>query len=218
VLGLANSGWFNLWVGLNDVSRKDNRQEIVLDELATFERSAPGLVERNRIVREKTLALLRERGIVSVLKAQLGRQYFRLLDRDSFLTDQLPGGATWPEGRGYRSPPAPLVALLRALSYALHALVLAGAAAGIVLLTPRAPRALQLALAFLAYNAALFLLLHVKTRYRVQLLPFLYVFAAWLASEWRGGRLFAGPPLARKVGAALAAALALFLAFGGAWL
>lgn len=217
VLGIANSGWFNVWVGLNDVSRKDHRQEIVRDELAAFEASAQSLAERNRIVREKSLALVRERGIAAVLQAQLGRQYFRLLDRDSFLTDQLPGGATWPEGRGYRSPPAPLVALLRALSYALHALVLAGAAAGIVLLAPRAPRALQLALVFLAYNAALFLLLHVKTRYRVQLLPFLYVFAAWFASEWRQGRL-ADRPRARLAGATIAAAAALFLAFGGAWL
>jgi hypothetical protein len=68
-------------------------------------------------------------------------------------------------------------------------------------------------------RAALFLFLHVKSRYRIAFLPVLYLqagaFVAWWL-EWRGSG--AGPSRAAWTVAGGAAALALFLAFGGPFL
>jgi hypothetical protein len=215
---LADSSRFNLWVGLNDRSRKDLVDEVVGREYQHYLRSGETAAARTEVLDAKIRGLVRDRGWPALLWAQIRRQYFRLLDKDSFVTDQLPGGAIARQGFGYRDPPPALAAALRGWSYALYAAVLLAAALGLAAAPPRTwwHRVL---LAFLAYNAAVFLFLHVKSRYRIAFLPVLYLqagaFAAWWPERRRPGVM---PSRAAWTAAATAAALALFLAFGGPWL
>lgn len=206
---IADSSRFNLWVGLNDRSRRNLVGEIVGDEYLRYRESGRTLAERNAVLDGKLQGLLRERGLVELFLAQLRRQYFRLFDKDSFLTDQLPGGAIAAQGYGYAGTPAALQTLLRSWSYLAYALTLAAAGLGLFGLGLRGHPGLSAALAFLAYNLLLFLGLHVKTRYRLQFLPVL--------------ELLAGAALAGAVGYSrtrlalglLAALVLLGLAFAG---
>jgi hypothetical protein len=215
---IADSSRFNLWVGLNDRSRKDMVDEVVGDEYQRYLKSGETAAARAQVLDARIRGLVRERGVSEILRAQLGRQYFRLLDKDSFLTDQLPGGAIARLGYGYRGAPPAAAALLRAWSYALFAAVLVGAALGFAAAPPRGPWHRVLA-AFLAYKAAVFLLLHVKSRYRVAFLPVLYLQAGAIAGWCLAGRASrASPSRAAWAAAGAAAALALFLAFAGPFL
>ena len=212
---LADSSRFNLWVGLNDRSRKDIVDEVVGDEYQRYLASGATAAERAHVLDERIRGLVRERGWPSLLRAQLSRQYFRLLDKDSFFTDQLPGGAIARLGYGYRGTPESMAAALRGWSYALYGAILAAAALGLAVAPPRT-RWHGVLLAFLAYNAAVFLLLHVKSRYRLAFLPVLDVqagaFAGWCMAP-RGSR--SSPSPAAWAAAGAAAATALFLAFAG---
>jgi hypothetical protein len=152
-------------------------------------------------------------GVVRVLADQLGRQYFRFFDKDSFLTGQLPGGAIYRMGSGYREPPGAVSWLVRVLSYGAYAALLVGAVFGLALLGMRSRPWIGIVWSFLAYNLLLVLFLHVKTRYRVQLLPFAFFLSAYTLSN-----LTALPGAARvsnrALGSAAAGALVLlFLAF-----
>ncbi|HEV8239007.1 MAG TPA: glycosyltransferase family 39 protein [Thermoanaerobaculia bacterium] len=212
---VADSSAFNAWVGLNDRSRRNFVDEIVGDELGVYLQSAPDPATRAAIAREKIRRLVKERGVAGVLRAQLSRQYFRLFDRDSFLTDQLPGGAiaARPDGYGFAAPSAWLGAALRGWSLALYATLLVAAALGIATVPAENRRWLAVAVLFLAYNLALFLVLHVKTRYRVPMMPVVDLFAAATVAWWWTRRPRRGAA-AWAMGAALAALL-LFVAFGG---
>lgn len=212
----ASSARFNLWVGLNDQSRKSHEQPIVYDEYTTYLASAETTAERDRILVEKTRALIADEGWLSVLRGQLGRQYFRLFDKDSFLTEQLPGGTLHGHYRGYRATPSPLAGALRIANSVVYAALLALATWGIAASRPGSSRWLQLILAFLAYNLAIFLVLHVKSRYRLQLVPFLFLFAG-LGLDRLTGEGWTLPP-GRAWAALGAGALLLFLAFGGPFL
>ena len=197
---VADSALFNLWVGLNDRAPRNFQDEIVGQELLRWRASAATFHERNALLAGRVEALVRERGPARLLGDQLGRQYYRLFGAPSFLDDQLPGGAIAAQGYGYVGPPAWAAGLLRLWSQAHYALLLAAAAFGVWLLPwrRRDTRAtseaddgaiengrawLLVAAAFIAYNLALLLFLHVKTRYRVPLLPFfdLAAAAAWVA-------------------------------------
>src|SRR4029079_13817185 len=212
---VADSSAFNTWVGLNDRSRRNFVDEIVGDELNVYVKSAPAPAARAAIARAKIRRLLEERGVGSVLHAQLARQYFRLFDRDSFLADQLPGGAiaARPDGYGFAAPPAWLAATLRGWGWAIYAAVRVGAGLGVATVPLANRRWIAVAVLFVAYNLALFLVLHVKTRYRVPLMPVLDLFAAATAVWWWTRRPRGGGA-AWAAGAALAA-LPLLLAFGG---
>ncbi len=221
---VADSSAFNLWVGLNDRARKSLADPMVAPgEWRTYKKSAPTFPERRQILWRKIRDLASERGIPSLLGGQLGRQYFRLFDKDSFFTDQLPGGVIVGHGGGYRDPPPAIAAVLRGATHALYAAILVGAVAGMVVRPPKGNPWLWVGLAFLAYNLAIFLLLHVKSRYRVQLLPFLFLYCGW-AAAWAAARLGLDPGEAElwqgETGrrawlvAAPAALLLLFLAFG----
>jgi hypothetical protein len=213
VLAIADSSRFNLWVGLNDRSRRGLEEPIAGGEYETYLASAADHRGRDRILDARIRDLVSERGWLGVLRDQLSRQYFRLFDKDSFLTDQLPGGGFAARGRGYMDVPRPLAAVLRWASYGLYALILAGAAFGIARTSPKARPWAWMVLAFLGYNLAIFLLLHVKSRYRVQFLPFLMVYACCALDAWR-----TRAPRFQTVAGAFGAVLLLFLAFGGAML
>ena len=66
----------------------------------------------------------------------------------------------------------------------------------------------------MGYVLAISLVVHVKTRYRVQLLPVFYLSSALILAIPGGLPAAAAPRLA----AAVCAAVLLLLAFGGAWL
>jgi len=212
---VADSSRFNLWVGLNDRSRKDLVDEVVGREYQKYLRSGETFRERARVLDGQVDALVRERGVLPILRVQLSRQYFRLLDKDSFVTDQLPGGAIARQGYGYRGTPAVLAALLRAWSYGLYALVLVAATLGVAVDPPRGRAWRWVLLSFVAYNLAAFLVLHVKSRYRIAFLPVLDLQAGALAAWWAaGGTRARVGPLALGMALALAA-VALLMAFAG---
>jgi hypothetical protein len=218
VATIADSSLFNAWVGLNDRSRRNFVDEIVGDELGVYLRSSADPRVRDALVRGKIERMVAVRGVVAVLRAQLARQYFRLFHRDSFFTEQLPGGGITAQGWGYVSPPAWLVATLRVWAVGLYAAVLLAAALAFAVRpaqgSSRIDR-LQVAVGclFLAYNLALFLVLHVMSRYRVQFLPVLYV-AAGVTAAGLTGRRMPRPAAAWALGGTVAALL-LFLAFSG---
>lgn len=213
---LANSSTFNLWVGLNDQSRQSHVFSIAWREHQAFTQSAPDPAGRDAVLRAKIAALVQAEGVPRLILRQLGRQYFRLFEKDSYFTDQLPEGSLQAEGQGYRGVSAAMARPLRHLAWACHLLVLGLAGFGLVLAPPRWERPFSLLLpAFLLYNLALFLGLHVKSRYLVQLLPFLILAAVSGAHTWLGSEKI---PRRRLWTGAVVTALLLFCATAGPWL
>ena len=220
---VSDSLAFNLWVGLNDRSRKDFVDIVVAKEYRAYNASAPTFPERNAILWAKIKDFAKEHGTLEILRRQLGRQPFRLLDKDSFLTDMLPGGAIAVLGYGYRQTPSSVSQGLRGSSYLMYAAILIGTAAGMAVCPPRRRRWLIILLVFFAYNLAIFLLLHVKSRYRIQLLPVLFLYSG-CAAAWTAYRLGFNPAEAELWSAATghrawclslsAAMVLLLLAFG----
>lgn len=230
---IADSSIYNLWVGLTDRWRSDYVQDMGGLTLPAFLASAPTPQQRNALYLERVRGVVAERGIVPLLADQLGRQYFRLFSAKTPLLSQLPGPACAGHLAVYRSPPW-LTRGLTVSNDAAHALMLAAAAFGIAAWRRRrggAPaadaewrrRLLQLLVALLlAYQLALFVLVHVKARFLLPLAPFLCGFAGSCLAALRervGGttprdETVAWTPLRFAAGAALAALL-LFLAFAG---
>jgi hypothetical protein len=217
---VADSLRFNMWVGLNERSSRNLVGEIVGDEFARWHASADTFAGRERVLDAKLRALVHARGGLALLRAQLGRQYRRLFAEPSFLSDQFPGQPIALQGYGYVAPPTWATTLLRQWQRLHYALLLVAACWGAALLWVRlgaqaGPARAWLATVtlFLAYNLALFLLLHVKTRYRVQFLPVLDLYAGTaLAGQWSrsGGPQ---PPGWVRLTALAAALLGLALAF-----
>ena len=208
---VADAARFNLWVGLNDRSPRNLVGEIVGDEYRAWQASAPTFRERERILDARIAALVAQRGPIAIARAQLGRQYFRLFHHDSFFTDQLPGGAIASQGLGYRDPPRVLASLLRAWSNVVWLAVLVGAGLGLAALPRERTGWLAVLLAFVAYNLAVFFLLHVKTRYRIPFLPVLDLLAGAGVAALLGELRLGG--WTRRVLAALASALLVLLGF-----
>ncbi len=92
------------------------------------------------------------RGLVQVLKDQLRRQYFRFFDKDSYLTEQLPGGAAILQNAGYLDVSPVAAAWVRAVSYGSYALILLTAPLGFLAWDFRDRRWVRVMLLFLAYN------------------------------------------------------------------
>jgi hypothetical protein len=83
---------------------------------------------------------------------------------------------------------------VRWLSYGWYAVLLVLAVGAMALFAP-GPGWLRIALAFVAFNLAIFLVLHVKSRYRIQLLPAFFLCAGLAADHW--WRWWQGEPAAR---------------------
>ena len=219
-LMIADSSAFNLWVGLNDRARRNFDVDVVSGMWQEYAASSPSFVGRDRILRDKIRDHLATHSWLGLLRSQLNRQYFRLLDKDSYLTDQLPGGAAVERyGAGYLRADGGAAAVVRLACYSSYGLLLATAPAGLLLWRFRDRRWLKVLLLFVLYNLAIFLWLHVKSRYRVQLLPVVFLgaggAAAWLAGL-RSGDVDAGDvPGWRWMAAATAAGVLELLAFAG---
>jgi hypothetical protein len=218
---VADSSRFNIWVGLNDESRKTMVRDIAGREFQAYTDSAPDFRGRQAVLGEKISAFVREHGPVRVFWDQASRQYFRLFDRESYLDNQFPGGPSHISGAGYPDPWPWLVRAVRVFGRIHYVIVLVAGVFGILLCSCRANPWIRVALAFIGYNLAIFLVLHVKSRYRLPFIPVLELFAAGCISTlW--SRVTGGEPATfgpwRLTAAGLLALLLLFLAFGGSWL
>ncbi|MEM8964211.1 MAG: hypothetical protein AAGD38_22185 [Acidobacteriota bacterium] len=176
---LAGSGWFNMWVGLRDTSRVSLEEPIAGEIYKEWRAAGNTADERDHVARTRIRELIDERGVIDTAWGQLSKQWFRLLDRRSYLTAQLPGGPLADIGQGYRSSAPNLETIIRATSHGLYALILLGTAWGLTLGLTNKKRPIHLIATFLAYNLLLFLALHVKSRYRIQLLPFLFLLTGY---------------------------------------
>jgi 4-amino-4-deoxy-L-arabinose transferase-like glycosyltransferase len=213
---IADSSWFNLWTGLADRQRSDLVDDQTGPRMAAYLASAPDHAGRVAFARAQAQALVAERGLAATVGEQLGTQYFRLFDARNFLVAQLPG----PACRGYIShytlPPS---ALSRAIDFgarAWHLALLLLFALGLVAWRDwRAPW-LWLLAAFVGYQLALFLGLHVKSRFLLPMLPVICMFAGHLLARVPEFGVASSPltPWRRGLGLVLAALL-MFLALAG---
>jgi hypothetical protein len=209
---IASSAAFNLWVGLNDVGRESFRHDVVWPEFQRWTASADTNAERNRILRTRIGDLVRERGLPAVLENQISKQYFRLFDAGCYFTDQLPGGpASERAGAGYLGLDRRVGGIFAALTIATILLLYVVAPTGLLVGGCRGRKWVRTLVVFLAYNLALFFWLHVKTRYRIQMLPAAFVgvgcLVAWLEAGCRPR-----PSRERAVAAGLVVGLLIWLA------
>jgi 4-amino-4-deoxy-L-arabinose transferase-like glycosyltransferase len=216
---IADSSVYNLWVGLTDRWRSDYVLDMGGATLPAFLDSGATPQERNAVYLGKIRALLAERGVAALAADQLGRQYFRLFSAKTPLLSQLPGPACAGHLSVYRTPPW-LTRTLALASDAFHALILAAAAFGLAGWRRRPDRLALVAALFVAYQLALFALIHVKARFLLPLLPFLCGFAGSFLAALRARacaqrfEAVALTPPRLVLGAALACLL-LFFAFAG---
>jgi len=216
---IADSSAFNLWVGLNDRSRTDFEIDVVTGLFRDYQASAASFDERDRILRRQIRAFIDSHSWAGLVRDHLGRQYFRLFDKDCYLTNQLPGGAAVERyAAGYLRADPRIAGAVRLASYSLYGLLLVAAPLGLTLWRFRDRRWLVALLLFVAYNLAIFFWLHVKSRYRIQLLPVAFL-GAGCAVAWLDARLGRDPAAAgaarwQWAAAIVAAALLELLAFG----
>lgn len=213
---IADSSAFNMWVGLNDRGLKSFEDQFVAEAYQEFLTWEGTFSERNDRARRLSRELIRERGLGTVLKAQLRRQYVRLFDKDCYLTEQTSGGVAVDQGSGYVALGPRVSTGVRFVSYGTYALLLMTAPLGFMVwpfVQRRWPRVLLL---FLFYNLALFLVLHVKSRYRIQLLPVFFLGSsaaiAWFESGLQG-RISLRDVKGRVLLAGVLSLLLLWLAF-----
>jgi hypothetical protein len=178
---IAGSGVFNAWVGLDDRAPADYQDSRVGQQYRRFVDSGPTQAARNAVYRDKIAAFVDEQGVAQILAHQIGKQYFRLFDANTFFTTQLPGGP-----RAAYSFQAPLLAtFLRVYAAVFQGILLLAGAIGMASLRGRPVSWLHFFLTFILLALAVFLVLHVTSRYAVQLLPMWIVFAA--AALYTGG-------------------------------
>jgi len=187
---IANSGAFNIWVGLNDVGGESFRHDVVWPEYQRWEVSADTYAERDRILRSRIGEFVSDRGWFAVLGNQLSKQYFRLFHAGCYLTDQLSGGAAQRQSEAGYVGAGPMVGIVvKSTTMATILLLFVAVPAGLVLGGCRSNRWVRTLVLFLVFNLVLFLWLHVKTRYRIQMLPAAFVgvgcLVAWIETGFR---------------------------------
>ncbi len=173
-LSIAGSAVFNAWVGLNDKAQVDYQDSNGGRDHLRFIAAGPDQATRNAVYGKKIGAFLNEQGLASIMARQAGKQYFRLFDVNTFLTTQLPGGPR----AAYTFQAPLLVVLLRIYSAVFQGIILVAGAIGMASLRGRPLSWLHFFLVVILQTLAMFLVLHVTTRYLVQLLPLWIVFAA----------------------------------------
>lgn len=174
---LSSSAAFNLWIGLEETSNQSLVGGIGGPEYRTFLASGETFQERQAVLWGKIRRKVEQEGMGSTLAGQVPKQYLRLFDQETFFTDQLPpDGVIFQRGRGYRQRPGWLTDGLRGLSYGLYALLLVSGFFGWVVSDPSRHPWLRGVVLFVLFNLGLFLLLHVKSRFRIQLLPWMVLY------------------------------------------
>lgn len=220
-LMIADSSAFNLWVGLNDRARRNFEIDVVSGAYLEYSTSGDTFAERDAELRRKISNYAAQNSWVTIVRGQLGRQFFRLFDKDSYLTDQLPGGAAVLRyGAGYVAAGDGVAALVRGLSYAIYGVLLAAAPLGLLLWRYRDRRWARVLVLFVLYNLAIFFWLHTKSRFRIQMLPVLFMGAGCAVAliESRARGVANQVPAWRWVVAVIGVVALEFFAFAGPWL
>lgn len=218
--GISNSTAFNLALGLTDRSPRSLVDDRATAAFAAYQASGDRFAQRQQALWGKVRQHLAEHGILHSLADQFPRQYFRLFDRESYFLAALPGGSIALEAQGPGRPASWLDRGLTAWSHGIYIVILLGAPWGLALLLWRQRPGVVAALCWLISLLGLFFVFHVKSRYRVLLLPVLDLGAAaglvrWVMPQRAGD---AGPrgkvPLMWHVVAAAISLALLFFAFG----
>lgn len=175
---VSDSSRFTLLVGLTAQGRRsavsDGAGAAYLDYLNSGRR----FDERQQVLTRTLADLLRTHRIVDLARAQWSRQYFRLLDVRTVLTEQLAGGPYQAQRVGYLRPGPWLSTLLRAWNVVVYAIVLAAAGIGLCA-TPLRSRPWLLAIfGMLVYGLALFFVVEARSRFRLPLMLPLWTSAA----------------------------------------
>lgn len=218
---IADSSAFNLVGGLQDRWRSDYVEDSVARLAGEYFGLPGGAIGRNAAFQAKAEAIVHERGLAQTVWQQLQKQYFRLFSSKTLLLSQLPGPACAGHVGAYRAPPPLLAQALAVVSDIFHLSTLALFAFGLAFWRRwREPLVGWTAL-FFAYQLGLYLLLHVKARFLLPMLPFLCAFAGSALASLHRPDAAAAVVLQgrwRWLLAALLAALLLFLALAGPWL
>ena len=175
---VSNSSMFNLWYGL-----KDNKRQHFIDDKGgglyhQYMRSGEDFKQRNDWVKQQSLDLIKDQGVVKTLVNQLSKQYFRLFDHQTFFSQQFTG----QKSQGYKSSYHRhkndiLVKLVVTYDHFFYAVIVVTTLLGLIIGTRQSLMSKQLAL-FTLYTLGLFLLLHAKPRFRIPLLPAMAFFSA----------------------------------------
>jgi hypothetical protein len=181
---IADSSWFNLWVGLADRYRSDLVYDRTGERMAEYLASAGDHHGRVRFAREQAMAIVAERGVAGTVAEQLGKQYFRLFDSRNFLVAQLPGPACRGYIGHYRLAESFLVRFIDGIARAWHVALLVLFAFGLAAWNRWRQPWFWLLAAFVGYQLALFLGLHVKSRFLLPMLPVICAFAGQLLAHW----------------------------------
>lgn len=217
---IADSSAFNLVGGLREQWRSDYIDDSVARLAADYFASAATPAQRNAIYRQRAEAIARSQGLLATLNAQLGRQYFRLFSAKTTLISQLPGPACAGHAGSYSAAPAALAQALAAVGDTLHLVTLVGFALGLAFWRRwREPLVWWSAL-FFVYQLGLYLLLHVKARFLLPMMPFLCAFAGSALASLSRPDAAAAVRLHGAMRWAIAvslAALLLLLALAGPW-
>jgi hypothetical protein len=213
---LGASARFNLWVGLTDRSPRSLAEDRTWEEYLAFRAGGATFAERQAALGRKLGELVSSRGLPTLVAGQWPRQAQRLFDRESYFSAALPPeGSRYLAGEGYRDAPEGLARLLGALEVGLYVVILAAAPFGLACLVRERRAGAFWIVALLAYQLGLFWFVHVKSRYRLTLLPLLVLGAVWsvevLRRRGEGGK--PRPSAAEFALGAGGAALLLYCAF-----
>jgi hypothetical protein len=215
---IADSSAFNILAGLNDRARNDYVDEPVGTLFHQYLASGTNGHQRNEWAKKEIEKKIQMEGVGEILWKQLKRQYFRLFESKTLLLSHLPGPTCGGYLNAYQAVPAPGVSVVRWTSHFFHALTLVGFAFGLCLWRGWRKPWFWGGLIFIGYQLGLFLLLHVKARYLLPLLPLFCVFAGEAFSTlWKKGFNQAYHNI-RLFISLLISFLLLFLAFAGPWL
>ncbi len=217
---IADSSAFNLVGGLREQWRSDYIDDSVADLVPDYFASATTPAGRNAIYLQRAGAIVQEQGLLVTLAEQLGRQYFRLFSAKTTLFSQLPGPACSGHAGSYRETAAVLAQAITAAGDTLHLVSLVGFALGLAFWRRwREPLVVWGAL-FFAYQLGLYLLLHVKARFLLPMMPFLCAFAGSALASLQRPDATAAVHLQGAMRWMIAASLAtllLMLALAGPW-
>jgi hypothetical protein len=193
---VSDSSRFTLLVGLTAHGRRSAVSDGAGAAYLGYLASGTRFDQRQQALTRTLADLLRTRRIIDIARAQWSRQYFRLLDFRTVLTEQLADGPYQTQGVGYVSPRRWLSTLLRAWNVAVYALVLAAAGFGLCASPLRGRPWLLAVFGVLAYGLALSFFVEARSRYRLPLMLPLWTSAALTlcgeAASQSRGRLAAG--------------------------
>lgn len=212
---VADSGEFNLMVGLQDTYRSDYIRDHTGDFMRDYLAAGTTPRARNAWANERVDALVAAHGLPRLVEQRAGIQYFRLFSMKRTLASQLPG----PACKGYLGAYVLPANWIRAVSWStkLQYLLLLVAAGFGLALWRRNNAATWVIVLFFGYQLALYLGLHVKARFLLPMLPFLCGLAASGMLRLAGSRVERIATWRYVVASGLVALL-LVLALGGPWI